>query len=60
MTHGGVITAVMSRFFAYEDHMVFSRGWMIPNLTAIEAEVDYTNSNISIINYNKVLFEGGK
>ena len=60
VTHGGVITAVMSRFFAHEDHIVFSRGWMIPNLTAIEVEVDYTNSNINILNYKKVLFEDGK
>ena len=58
VTHGGVITAIMSRFYADKDYMIFSDGWMIHNLTAIETEIEYTNSIIRIINYKKLDFEG--
>lgn len=52
VTHGGVITAIMSRFCSESEGMEFSR-WFIPNLHGYEIHVDPSDGDIRIIGHSR-------
>ena len=52
VTHGGVIPGIMRRFCSDSCEMEF-RKWMIPNLSGLEMDLEYSDGNIVINSYSR-------